>query len=107
MISSSIRNYLILLFIAVAGVGLYLIVKQNNDDFDASMALNGQSFKTSASTPKPKATATPAATAAATTKTTAASIKPDQEAADIDSIVNSVSATDFNDSTLNDKSIGL
>lgn len=54
-----VRLYLILLFIAVLGIGFYLILKQYNEDLDT----HGRESYTS-STPTPATTATPTATPA-------------------------------------------
>lgn len=40
-----VRFYLLLLFVAVVGVGSYLLLKQQNDDFDAAQRLNQVNYR--------------------------------------------------------------
>jgi hypothetical protein len=99
-----VRFYLILLFVAVAGVGTYLLTRQANEDYDTANQMNGQDLREASTSATP--TPTPAASAAATTGTTS-TIKVDTEASELESLISSISEDDFSDSELGDSSIGL
>ncbi|HSI20131.1 MAG TPA: hypothetical protein VLA04_00205 [Verrucomicrobiae bacterium] len=94
-----VRFYLILLFIAVFGVGLYLTFKQYNEDLDTNSALSGQDFRQAAAESDSAQVA-----AGATAKTT---IDTDAEVKDIDTLLGAVPEDDFSDADLSDSALGL
>jgi uncharacterized protein HemX len=98
MITTPVRNYLILLFVAIVGIGAYMVIKQQNDDYDNTAAQAGQNLKAA---PVPTATAIPASTASPTALNTT------QEADDINTLLSDVPDTDFSESSLSTTSLGL
>jgi uncharacterized protein HemX len=96
-----IRFYLILLFIAVAGIGMYLVYKQQNEDYDASLRQNALEAQ---STPTPVSTADPQAGSSAPSST---SLQVETELAEIDKLLAEVSVDDFSDSNLSNSSLGF
>lgn len=93
-----VRFYLILLFVAVAGVGMYLVTKQNNDYYDETRRYTGQDLT---ATPTPTAAPSPTASPASTTLNTTA------EADSLTALLDSIPTSDFDESTLDDDKIGL
>ncbi len=59
-----VRFYLILLFVAVAGIGLYLIFLQHNEDVDINNSLSNQKVTSNKPAASPTATAKASATPA-------------------------------------------
>lgn len=100
MITKPVRMYLLLLFIAVLGIGGYMLLKQQNDDYDNVQTQAGQNVKSAPVTPLPTATATPVTINADTTLDNTA------EASNLDKLLSSVPTSDFDSSTLS-SSIGF
>ena len=104
---SPVRFYLALLFIAVIGVGAYMILQSQNDDYTATQALNNQNLK---STPAPTASPSAAATSPvseATPATNATAINTTTEANAFDTVLSSMSDSDYDSSSLTDTNLGI
>lgn len=94
-----IRFYLILLAAGVVGISLSLIYKQQADDYEANRAEQAR-LQSQLETPTPKTILNGEAS-------DSAEVKPSEEADSLDSLMGSITDTDFSDSTLSDASLGL
>jgi uncharacterized protein HemX len=107
MITSPVRMYLLLLFVAVVGIGGYMLIKQQNDDYDTNAAQSGVSVKNTT-----KAKATPVATAKATaapaaTASPVSKIDTSAETASLDTLISNAPTSDFDTSSFTSTSLGL